>query len=175
MKDAREVLQTVNPDGMIYMNSCPLGPNTDGRDNRMTIEHQDALLAEGGFLSGNLNDLPIWKPQVSAKLLETQADGKPTVVALAGRHGPWTRYLLTEAETWLVYAQTVANGGNVWYGIYDSNRNDPRMKIVREVNKFLMKNKNDLVKTKSRAKIALVWSATNANYYQTTTEQWNFA
>jgi hypothetical protein len=174
VKDSREALLSVNEHAMIYINSCPLGPNTDGRNNRMTIEYQDALLAEGGFLSGDLRSLPIWKPSASAKLLETQAGGKPAVVAIAGRHGSWNRYLLTAAETWLVYGQTVANGANVWYGIYDTNRNDRAMETVREINKLLSANSHYLAGTKSTAKIAIVWSAKNANFYQTTTEHWDF-
>lgn len=174
VKDSREALLSVNKDAMIYINSCPLGPNTDGRNNRLTIQYQDALLAEGGFLSGDLRALPIWKPATSAKLLETQANGKPAVVAIAGRHGSWNRYLLTAPETWLVYAQTVANGGNVWYGIYDTNRNDKAMETVKEINSFLSANSQYLAGTESVAKIAIVWSAKNANFYQTTTEHWDF-
>jgi len=174
LKDARQALKSVNPEAIIYMNGLPLGPSTCGRDNRYCMKYQDALLAEGGFLYGDLRQLPVWKPAASAKLLETQAEGKPTIVAVAGRHGGWSRYLLTAAETWIAYAMSVANGANVWYGIYDSNREDERMKTVKEINSFLSKNSEYLEGTRSDAKIALVWSTKNANFYQTTTEFWDF-
>jgi len=174
MQDARLALKSVKPEAIIYMNGLPLGPSTCGRDNRSAVKWQDALLAEGGFLSGNLCALPIWKPAASAKLLETEAEGKPAIVAIAGRNGPWNRYLLTPAETWIAYAMSVANGANVWYGIYDTNRNDSRMETVKEINVFLRKNERYLAGTGSVSKIALVWSRKNANYYQTTTESWDF-
>jgi hypothetical protein len=174
LREGRAALKSVNPEGVIYMNGLPLGPSTCGRDNRTCIEHQDALLAEGGFLSGNLRDIPVWKPAASAKLLETQAEGKPSIVAVAGRHSGWNRYLLSPEETWITYALSVANGANIWYGVYDSNRTDERMKTVKEINSFLNANVKYLEGTRADAKIALVWSTKNANLYQTTTEYWDF-
>lgn len=174
VRDARAILKSVNPGALIYINSPQVGPNLDGRNNRLTIAYQDALLAEGGFLYSDLRKTPIWKPGLTAKLLETQAEGKPYIVAIAGRLGPWSRYLLPHAETWLTYAEAIANGANIWYGIYDSNRNDERMKTVKEINEFLSSNSEVLTKTVSIAKIALVWSYKTANYYQTSIEFTDF-
>lgn len=174
VKDARDALKSVNEDAIIYMNGLPLGPSTCGRSNRGAEKYQDALLAEGGFLSGDLRTLPIWKPAASAKFLEAQAEGKPVIVAIAGRHSAWNRYLLTSAETWINYAMSIANGANIWYGIYDTNRSDERMKTVKEINTLLSTNSKYLSCTSSVSKIALVWSMKNANLYQTTTEHWDF-
>ncbi|MFO7290262.1 MAG: beta-galactosidase trimerization domain-containing protein [Bacillota bacterium] len=174
VRDVRKSLKSVNPDAVLYMNGLPLGPGTCGRDNRLVAPWQDALLAEGGFLSGDLRDLPVWKPAATAKWLETQAEGKPTIVAVAGRHGPWNRYLLPAAETWIAYALSVANGAHVWYGIYDANRDDPRMNTVREINRLLSAHSDCLAQTASVARVALVWSLKNANFYQTTAEQLDF-
>ena len=54
VRDVRKSLKSVNPDAVLYMNGLPLGPGTCGRDNRRVAPWQDALLAEGGFLSGDL-------------------------------------------------------------------------------------------------------------------------
>ncbi|MEA4890310.1 MAG: beta-galactosidase trimerization domain-containing protein [Clostridiaceae bacterium] len=174
VKDARTALKSVDPDAVIYMNGLPLGPSTCGRDNRAAGKYQDMLLSEGGFLSGDLRALPIWKPAAAAKILETQAEGKPCVIAIAGRMGPYNRYLLTPAETWIACAMTIANGANIWYGIYDSNRNDKGMETVRQINHFLTAHSRFFANTVSAANVALVWSMKNANYYQTTTEEWDF-
>lgn len=170
IKEARAALKSTNPEALIYINSIQIGPDIDGRNNNLTIKWQDALLAEGGFFYTDLRTTPIWKPAATAKLLESQADGKPCIVAIAGRLGPWSRYLLPPAEKWLIAAETVANGSNIWYGIYDSNRNDERMKTVKDINTFLSSNSEYLSGTESTAKIAVVWSFKNADFYQTTTE-----
>ena len=65
--------------------------------------------AEGGFIGGDLNTVSLWKPSMSAKLLETQAGGKPTVIFIAGKHCGWDLCCLTPEETRLLYAQTIAS------------------------------------------------------------------
>jgi len=111
--------------------------------------------------------------QTTAEQLDF-VEGKPTIVAVAGRHGPWNRYLLPAAETWIACALSVANGANIWYGIYDANRADPRMNTVREINRLLSTHSDCLAGTTSVARVALVWSLKNANFYQTTAEQLDF-
>ena len=54
------------------------------RLNRVLVEHQDLLGSEGGFIYGDLTRVPLWKPGLTARLLETQAGGKPTVIFSAG-------------------------------------------------------------------------------------------
>lgn len=175
MKDCRDVLKKHKPDALIYMNSPQLIPTKYcGRDNRLTVEFQDMLLAEGGFLGGNLREIPIWKPAATAQLLETQARGKPYCVAIAGRHSPWSRYLLPDAETWIVHAMACAHGANTWYGIYNDNNRDPRMDTVRKVNLFLKQNEAYYTKTESVADIALLWSYATANNYQSSAEETDF-
>lgn len=67
VRDVRKSLKRVHPDAVLYMNGLPLGPGTCGRDNRLAEPWQDALLAEGGFLSGDLRSIPIWKPAAGIK------------------------------------------------------------------------------------------------------------
>lgn len=175
MSDARLELKAVNPDAIIYMNSPQLAPNRlCSRDNRMTVAYQDMLLAEGGFLGGDLRVIPIWKPAAAAMLLETQSGGKPYCVAIAGRQAPWSRYLLSAAETWITHAMAVAHGAWTWYGVYNDNNRDKRMQTVREINAFLSNNEHYYTDTRSAARVALLWSYATANYYQMTAEETDF-
>ncbi|GGD78408.1 alpha-amylase family protein [Paenibacillus nasutitermitis] len=175
MSDARRELKAVSPDAIIYMNSPQLAPNRlCSRDNRMTVDYQDMLLAEGGFLGGDLRKSPIWKPAATAMLLETQSGGKPYCVAIAGRLSPWSRYLLSASETWIVHAMAVAHGAWTWYGAYNDNNADKRMQTVKEINTFLSDNEHYYTDTRSTARVALLWSYATANYYQTTAEETDF-
>ncbi|MCQ6267945.1 beta-galactosidase trimerization domain-containing protein [Fictibacillus sp. WQ 8-8] len=175
MKQASRLLKSKKPDAMIYMNSPQLVPTIYcSRDNRLTVEHQDMLLAEGGFLSDDLRQVPIWKPAATAQLLETQSAGKPYCVAIAGRLAPWSRYLLSAAETWLTHAMAVSHGANTWYGVYNDNNLDPRMQTVREINTFLEENEGCYTDTKSMASVALMWSYDTANFYQSSAEETDF-
>jgi Beta-galactosidase trimerisation domain/Hypothetical glycosyl hydrolase 6 len=175
MKKANETIKKVKPDSMIYMNSPQLVPTKYcSRDNRLTVKYQDMLLAEGGFLGEDLRKVPIWKPAATAQLLETQSDGKSYCVAIAGRLAPWSRYLLSHAETWLTHAMAASHGANTWYGIYNDNNLDERMETVKEINRFLVTNEEYFTGTKSMAKIALMWSYATANEYQSSAEETDF-
>jgi len=82
------------------------------------VKEQDLLGSEGGFFGGKLAGTPVWKPGVAARLLESQAAGKPRVVFSAAGHKPWTFSTLPEPELRLLYAGTIANGGSIWFGMY---------------------------------------------------------
>lgn len=167
VRDCRDTLKSIKPDAVIYMNSIQLnGDKYCSRDNNLTIEYQDILGAEGGFLYCNLRESSIFKPGMTAKLIETQSNGKPTVVFIAGRWSPWTRTLLTPPESWIVHAEAVANGANTWYGIHVENCKDKFMEEICAVNSFVEKNVNYYIDTKSLAKTAILWSGKTANFYQ---------
>ncbi|MEG2501102.1 MAG: beta-galactosidase trimerization domain-containing protein, partial [Oscillospiraceae bacterium] len=175
MQKAQQTLKSVNPTAIIYMNSPQLTSTLlCSRDNRRNARYQDMLLAEGGFLYENLRDVPIWKPAATAMLLECQADTKPYCVAIAGRHGPWSRYLLSAEETRLAHFFAVAHGAWTWYGIYMDNNTDAMMHTVKEINTFLQDNSAYYTKTKSAAKIALLWSTVTANHFQPEGEMTDF-
>ncbi|HPO82784.1 MAG TPA: family 10 glycosylhydrolase, partial [bacterium] len=113
MRDAYNTLKSTKPDAIIYMNGQGLWPSwPNGRDNRRLAPHQDIIGAEGGFIGGDLSRVPLWKPAMSAKLLETQASGKPTVIFIAGKNCGWDNYALTPEETRLLYADTIAYGAS---------------------------------------------------------------
>jgi hypothetical protein len=175
VRDCRDALKSIKPDAIIYMNGIEL--NADkycSRNNNLTIKYQDFLGAEGGFLYNDLREVSVLKPGMTAKLIETQADGKPTVVFLAGRWSPWVRTLLTPAESWFVHAEAVANGANTWYGIHAENNQDETMKEIQAINEFLKKNEKYCTGTHSLAETALLWSGKTANFYQSSAAKTDF-
>lgn len=169
MRDAYNTLKSIKPDAIIYMNGQGLWPSwPNGRDNRRLAPHQDIIGAEGGFIGGDLSKVPLWKPAMSAKLLETQASGKPTVIFIAGKNCGWDNYALTPEETKLLYADTIAHGASPWYGESYDNIFDPGAEAAGAMNKFIEENEDYLEKTKSVAKVALMWSIKTADYYRAT-------
>lgn len=175
VKVTRDTLKRVKPEAVIYMNGIQL--NADkycSRNNNLTVKYQDFLGAEGGFLYYNLRETSVLKPGMTAKLIETQADGKPTVVFIAGRWSPWVRTLLTPPESWLVHAGAAANGANTWYGIHAENDRDEGMKEIQAINGFLAKNDKYCAGTHSLAKTAILWSGKTANFYQSSAIKTDF-
>ncbi|MCX7796607.1 MAG: beta-galactosidase trimerization domain-containing protein [bacterium] len=169
MRDASSTLKGIKPEAIIYMNGQGLWPSwPNGRDNRRLAPYQDIIGAEGGFIGGDLTKVSLWKPAMSAKLLETQANGKPTVIFIAGKNCGWDHYALTPAETKLLYADTIAHGASPWYGEYYANIFDPGAEAAGEMNKFIEENEEYLEKTTSVAKVALMWSIKTADYYRAT-------
>ena len=166
LRDSRRLLKAVNPEIAFYMNGGERGGNwATARMNRVLIAEQDILGSEGGFIGGDLTRVPIWKPGVTARLLETQAGGKPRVIFSAAGHKPWTFSLLPEAELRLLYAGTIANAAGVWFGMWPSEFEQPEMKAISDLNHFLARNSAYYQGTRSEARVALVWSDTTANHY----------
>jgi hypothetical protein len=166
LRDSRQVIKSINPQIAFYMNGGVRGGNwATARLNRLLVEEQDILGSEGGFIYGDLLRVPIWKPGVTAKLLETQAPNKPRVIFAAAAHKPWTFSLLPAPELRLLYADSIANGANVWLGITPFELAQPEMKAVTDMNQFVAKNSAYLQQTRSEATTALVWSDTTANFY----------
>lgn len=167
LKDAEKTLKDIKPNAVIYMNSNGLWPAwTAARDNRRLIHYQDILGAEGGFLYYDLRGTLLWKAGMTAKLLETQAEGKPTVIFIAGAHKGWDNYLLTPAETRLLYADSIANGANPWYGIPCYLSDKPGALAAGEMNRFILENSDYLDNTLSLANVALLWSSRSADFYK---------
>ena len=166
LKDSRAILNDVRPGALLYMNGNSYWPSwPTGRDNRKIIRHTDILGAEGGFLHGELSHTSIFKPGITAKLLESQSQGKPTVVFDCAGHKPWSLYLLPQAEISLLHAQTIANGANVWLAVGPRDVSQPETTIVRRYNNFVKSNPDVYTGTKSSARIALLWPARTANFY----------
>ena len=167
LRDSRKVLDGRNPPIALYMNGGERGGNwATARLNRVLVEEQHLLGSEGGFIGHDLLRMPVWKPGVTARLLETQSAGKPRVIFSATQHKPWTFSILPRTELRLLYAGTVANGANVWFGMWPSEFELPEMSAITEMNQFLQRNAAYFRGTRSEAEVALVWSDTTANHYQ---------
>ncbi|MBI3679882.1 MAG: beta-galactosidase trimerization domain-containing protein [Acidobacteria bacterium] len=166
LRDSRRVLNAIDPEIALYMNGGLRASNwATARLNRVLAAEQDLLGSEGGFLSGDLTRVPLWKPGLNARLLETQAGGKPTIIFSAASHKPWTFSLLPAAELRLLYADTIANGAGVWFGIDPFSFQQPEMEAIAGMNRFLGRNAESYADTKSEARLALVWSDITANFY----------
>ena len=167
LEDAGSALKEEKPETVIYMNCTGLSPGWPAaRDNRTLMPHQDILGAEGGFLYYDLRTTPLWKPGMCAKLLETQSCGKPTVVFIAGANKGWDEYILPAAETRLLFADTVANGANPWYGIPLHRSDRPGALAAGEMNRFLLENAEYLQNTKPLSRVAMLWSTVTADFYR---------
>ena len=166
LKESNKILKEINPQILLYMNGNTLGPSwPTGRDNRKIIKETDILGAEGGFLYGELTE-PIYKPGAVAKLLETQAGGKPTVVFDAAKQGPWTFSTLPPGEISILYSQTITNQANVWLAICDTPYSHVKeMDVIRRYNKFIKEHPEPFFNTESMARIALMWPQKGGNYY----------
>jgi hypothetical protein len=167
LRESNRILKAINPGIAFYMNGGVRGANwATARINRSLIEHQDLLGSEGGFIYGDLTKVPMWKPGLTARMLETQAGGKPTVIFSAAAHKPWTFTLLPEPELRLLYADSIANNASVWMGLSQFDMSQPEMKAIAEMNKYVGDNRAYYTGSKSSANIAIVWSETTANYYE---------
>lgn len=166
LRDSNKELKSINPELAFYMNGGVRGGNwATGRMNRTLIREQDLLGSEGGFISGDLTRVPLWKPGLTARLLETQAGGKPRVIFSAGGHKPWTFSILPAPELKLLYADTIANAASVWLSATPFEFDQPEMQTVAQMNRFVETNAKYFQHTRSEAKIAIVWSDTTANFY----------
>ncbi len=169
LKDSQRALKELNPDILFYMNGNAFWAFwPSGRDNRKIIRHTDLLGAEGGFIYGDLTQMSLWKPGATAKLLETQAGGKPHMVFSIMIHKPWGYVMLPKPEVRLLYAETIANGANPSFGFRYGFKPEvqPELESLRELNLFLRRNSQYYLKTESMAKIALMWSMQTMNFHR---------
>lgn len=167
LKDSDSILKEANPQLLFYMNGSTLGATwPTGRDNRKIIKSSDILGAEGGFLYGALTE-PIYKPGAVARLIETQAGGKPTVIFNAAKQGPWARSTLAAGEISILYSQTITHQSNVWLAVCDEpHLHQQEMGVIRKYNAFIKNNPDPFFKTTSMARIALLWPQEASNYYK---------
>ena len=167
LRDTNRIIKDINPQILLYMNGNTLAPSwPTGRENRKIIRETDILGAEGGFLYGEMAE-PVYKPGATAKLLETQAEGKPTVVFDAAKQGPWTYSSLPPGELSILYSQTITHQGNVWLAVCSTSpqSHQKEMDVIRKYNIFIRDNPDPFHKTESLAKIALLWPQRTGNYY----------
>ncbi len=167
LRDTQKIIKSINPEIALYMNGGERGGNwSTGRLNRVLVKEQDILGSEGGFIGGDLEQVPFWKPGVTARLLETQSGGKPRVIFSATGHKPWTFSLLPASELRFLYAETIANGAGVWFGMWPYEFHQPEMKAVADMNRFLADHAAYYTDTRSEARVAIVWPDRTMNFYR---------
>ena len=166
MRDSRQIVKSSNPNIAFYRNGGVRGGNwATAKLNRVLIAEQDILGSEGGYLTGDLTRVPVWKPGVTARLLETQAPDKSRVIFSTARPGPWNFSQHSEADLRLLYAGTVANAASVFFFMYKPLLERPGMQALTGMSRFVEKNAAYYRGTRSEATTALVWSDTTANFY----------
>jgi len=166
LKNSNNIIKGINPEILLYMNCQGLGPFwPTGRDNHKIIKNSDMLIAEGGFLFEDINQVSIYQPGMTAKLLASQSGGKPVLVADCAGHKPWSWYMLPETEMSIMLAETLAGGANIWCAFHPHHVLQPEIKVVGKYNEFIKRNAGVFFRTKSLAKVALFWSYNSANFY----------
>lgn len=98
MRDINRVIKSANPNILLYGNHTALTGNwASGQVNRRLVKEQDLLASEGGYVYNDLNQTPLWKAGLRARMIETQAGGKPTVIIACPALKPWTHAMLPAA------------------------------------------------------------------------------
>lgn len=176
VKKTHDIVKGINPDILLYLNNSALRADITGNNSRLVEPYVDMLGAEGGFVRVD-HTTSLWAVSSKAKHIETVAKGKPTVTFLAGNLSGMAYYMHTPEETTILYAQSYANGANVWYGMHGSAsvfKDSAGSKASIEFNRFVESHRDIFAKSASTARIALMWSQETANNYASSVEQSDF-
>jgi len=167
LSESNSIIKGLRPDTLFCMNgnsSWPYWPT--GRDNHRIIKHTDLLGAEGGFIYGDLNQTPIYKPGITARLLASQSRGKPALVFDCAGHKSWSWYMLPEQEISMLLAETLAGGANFWVPFFPSDLSQPELRVVAAYDKLVKKNPEAFGSTRSMARVALLWPGVSVEFYE---------
>lgn len=168
LEHSNKAIKSVRPDVLLY---CNAGPREEpyyliGRNNRVLIQSQDVLGAEGGFVYDELSGQPAWRVGSNAKYYQTQAAGKPTVVFVSPSHYPWISSYQTDAELELAFAQAPVHGSGVWFFGFPWFPERPAFKKIAASYKFFSDHRDVYYGTRSLARAAIVWPADALNCYK---------
>ena len=158
VKKTYQAVKAINPNILLYINNNVLAPYAAGSSARDTEPYVDMIGTEGGFVWLK-KDTPLWHLSAPVKMAETISRGKPVVCFTAGDHKPWSYYMHTASETAILYAQMLAHGANIWYGIHGptAQMDTPGGKAAIAFNAFIETNKQYFIHTKTKARVALMW------------------
>lgn len=182
IKEAYEVVKSMNPEILIYMNNSALRPDITGSNTRCVYNYVDMLGAEGGFFVPRLGAEHLWQTSAFMKHLEgiignPLTEKKPMVNFFSGNESGIRSYVHTPAETRLMYARTLANGGNVWYGlhlnVFDAIKTEA-LDELHKMNDFVLSYKDLFGYSKTCARVAVMWSENTANYYSSSVAKSDF-
>lgn len=165
VKDLRDCVDEIKKGVPMYLNNSALRADVIGSNTRRLEPFVDMIGAEGGFSSATVES--VYLTGAMAKEIEVKAEGKPTVIFIAGDRKPYSFSLHTPEDTVRMMAQTIANGANIWYGLHGptSLMSDAGGRAARRFIADAAKNDEYIHGTVSTAKVALVWSVDTANYY----------
>jgi hypothetical protein len=168
LEHSNSAIKSVRPDMLLY---CNAGPREEpyyliGRNNRVLIQSQDVLAAEGGFVYGELSGQPVWRVGSNAKYYQTQAAGKPTLVFMSPSHGPWISANLSEPELQLAFSQAPIHGSGIWFSAFHWFRDQTAFQKIAGDFKFFSDHRDVYFGTRSRARTAVVWPADALNFYK---------
>lgn len=176
IKKTNSIVKSINPNILLYLNNSALRPDITGSNSREVEPYVDMLGAEGGFIRAD-HKTSLWSVSSKAKHLETVSRGKPRVTFLLGNQSSLAYYMHNPVETTILYAQSFANGANVWYGMSGSAsqfKDSDGSKASIEFNRFVNEHKDLYQKSCSPATVALMWSQETANNYSSSVEQSDF-
>ena len=166
IRETYEMKQRINPDIKLYINNSALRADVTGSNTSKVYPYVDFLGTEGGFCWIN-KTFDYTHTTNHAKYIETKANGKPYVVFIAGDAKPYSYCMYTGAETERLYALSLAQGANIWYGIHGPTKmfKSEAGRVSARFNKYIKDNEEHLTNTSSCAKVALMWSDATSNYY----------
>lgn len=175
IKATYEIKEKNNSDIRLYINNSALRADVTGSNTSKVYPYVDFLGTEGGFCWIN-KAFDYTHTTSHAKYIETKAKGKPYVVFIAGDAKPYSYCMYTGAETERLYALSLAQGANIWYGIHGPTKmfKSDAGRVSARFNKYIKKNEKHLINTKSCAKIALMWSDATSNYYASSVMKTDF-
>ena len=175
IKSTYEIKEEKNPDLRLYINNSALRADVTGSNTSKVYPYVDFLGTEGGFCWIN-KTFDYTHTTSHAKYIETKANGKPYIVFIAGDAKPYSYCMYTGAETERLYALSLAQGANIWYGIHGPTKmmKSEAGRVVAKMNRYIKKNEKYLTNTKSCAKVALMWSDATANYYASSVMKTDF-
>ncbi len=182
IKELYGIVKAINPNIAVYLNNSALRSDITGSNTRKLYNYVDILGAEGGFHSPSTSASMIWQTSAYMKHLEAiigdpRSAEKPMVNFFAANESGIRNYMHTPAETLITYAHTLASGANVWYGphynIFEAMQTEG-IKVAKQMNEFILANKDLFKPSKTCARIALMWSEDTANNYSSSVEESDF-
>ena len=166
LRDARDVVSSINPEGVIFLNAGSWQPGSwrVARDAKRLSRYQNFSLAEAFFhpSSGRIN---LYQSAMTTKYL--RATGIPAVTAFHYCMGPWHYTFLSPEEIKLSVFQAIGCNGNIWVGgaTYRYEYNPEGCRPLNETLGFLEKNEDYLEGLESLSDIALLFSSQTSRYY----------
>ena len=171
------LVKSVNPDWIMYFNESICAGRHDSEFMKKLLQYNDLIGTEGGFFFyEEPKKLPYWRCSFFAKMAEAVADGRPTIIFLAGDHKYWAWFMHTETESKLCYAAALANGASVWYGLHSfpANLETAAGRAVAEMVHFDRDHSDFYEDTRSLAEIAVYYSYDTASRYRSSGETSDF-